>query len=487
MAAGSAPRRYIGRPPTGVSRLQMGVSSVGCPVRTRSSHLTRHAPSHAAPLRQPRHVAAVTVQGSVPTDMGRVAPGALKESATAGPAAPLVAPGAVGAGSDTNGGSVTNERIGGLRDWIRRAFLLDGTETNRLAAMEGMRGLSIILVFFVHFGGMIAPWTPENTITGQMAARLTWMGHTGVDLFFVLSGFLIYSALIRKPRPYRDFLARRVQRLYPAFLAVFAIYLALSFVFPEHGKIPSQFIPGATYVIVNLLLLPGLLPLEPMITVTWSLSYEIGFYTALPGIIGGLRLRKRDTLFRVFVVAALGALIVVAIPRVFRIAMFATGILLAELSPRYAGRNTGPLMDFVGGTAFLLVLPTAGVLLEQIWLHGARAPWAPTLYILVMSAAALPLCLGSFYGRGLLNRFFSLTPLRLLGNMSYTYYLIHGVTLMGFFLVFRRLVPATSVSAAWFWIALVPAFLTTAIVAGTLFVLIERRFSIVSTHTKVIA
>lgn len=66
---------------------------------------------------------------------------------------------------------------------------------------------------------------------------------------------------------FTDFMARRIRRIYPAFLMVFAVYCALSFVFPRESRIPHDAPLG--YLAANLLL-PGLFPIRPMITVAWS-------------------------------------------------------------------------------------------------------------------------------------------------------------------------------------------------------------------------
>jgi peptidoglycan/LPS O-acetylase OafA/YrhL len=55
--------------------------------------------------------------------------------------------------------------------------------------MEGLRGVAVFLVFLVHYVSNVAPWTASDL--GSVAAAVTTMGSTGVDLFFVLSGFLI--------------------------------------------------------------------------------------------------------------------------------------------------------------------------------------------------------------------------------------------------------------------------------------------------------
>jgi peptidoglycan/LPS O-acetylase OafA/YrhL len=107
---------------------------------------------------------------------------------------------------------------------LARLFELEG-QGDRMLSMEGLRGLAVTLVFFVHyealFGGRISP----GTALAGAARFLDIVGRTGVDLFFVLSGYLIYGAVMRMRQSnggYARFMRRRVERIYPTFLVMLA-------------------------------------------------------------------------------------------------------------------------------------------------------------------------------------------------------------------------------------------------------------------------
>lgn len=117
-------------------------------------------------------------------------------------------------------------------NWIRRTFEISHTAYKAIRPMEGIRGFAVFLVFLVflvHYMTLIQPWLLENSMTFQVALYTHSIGNIGVDLFFVLSGYLIYGMLIQKHRPFKNYLLRRVQRIYPTFSVVFVIYLVLSF------------------------------------------------------------------------------------------------------------------------------------------------------------------------------------------------------------------------------------------------------------------
>ncbi|MEO8036829.1 MAG: acyltransferase, partial [Acidobacteriota bacterium] len=166
--------------------------------------------------------------------------------------------------------------------WLSQLLEVSHSGHRALRSMEGLRGFAVFLVFLVHYVTLTAPWVDAASRTSVAGAVLRNVGNSGVDLFFVLSGYLIYGNLIRKGRPFLAYARRRIQRIYPTFLAVFVLYLLLSFVFSGQSKLPHGTIAASGYVLANLLLLPGLLPIEPLITVAWSLSYEVFYYLSAP-------------------------------------------------------------------------------------------------------------------------------------------------------------------------------------------------------------
>jgi len=190
-------------------------------------------------------------------------------------------------GSD--GPSVSAKRVVGFRYLIRGAYELSN-DPARLNSMEGLRGLAVLMVFFVHFHALFGDYVLQSPILWRPSQFFGIVGNAGVDLFFVLSGYLIYGALIRHSVGLLGFLRRRIGRIYPAFLAVFALYLVLSFAFPHASKIQDLTgVAKVVYIVQNLLLLPGMLEIKPIITLAWSLSYEFFFYISAAVVIRATR------------------------------------------------------------------------------------------------------------------------------------------------------------------------------------------------------
>ncbi|XYJ86598.1 Peptidoglycan/LPS O-acetylase OafA/YrhL [Cupriavidus necator] len=144
----------------------------------------------------------------------------------------------------------------------------------RLDSIQALRGLAAAFVVVYHsglaLGGADAPalnWLTDNVIK---------RGHAGVDVFFVISGFIIaWVAVLARPQPERplSFMIRRCCRLAPPYWTMSAIHaLLLNPVTPAVFAASLAFLPTAT----------GHAPYYgyPALYVGWSLNYELAFYAA---------------------------------------------------------------------------------------------------------------------------------------------------------------------------------------------------------------
>ncbi|MBL8445791.1 MAG: acyltransferase [Zoogloeaceae bacterium] len=337
--------------------------------------------------------------------------------------------------------------------------------------MEGLRGFAVLLVFLVHYVTLVEPWIGEHSGLLPLVGAMHTIGNAGVDLFFVLSGYLIYGSLIIRPQNFLRFMARRVQRIYPAFVMVFGVYVLLSFVFPEENKIPTSQSEALLYLLQNFLLLPGLFPIEPMISVAWSLSYEMFYYLAIPLIMLIFRLRSRSSVWRTAFFGALAAAMLFSAALIggpVRLVMFISGILLCEAMGNARVPNPNGVL-----ACLALVL---GLLATLLPLPG---PSGFALKISILFGAFFVLCLACFREpSGWLPQAFSWAPLRWLGNMSYSYYLLHGLTLKAAFFILPLIIPAGQHGIWVFWGLLPPMFALTLVAAAALFVAVERPFSL---------
>src|SRR5579872_1936957 len=123
----------------------------------------------------------------------------------------------------------------------------------RLPAIEGLRGLAMTLVFFGHFEALFRSYLPAGGLSLRLIQALAVVGHQGVCFFLVLSGYFVYKSYLDHPDGFAAFALRRVRRIYPPYVVMCCLYIALSFLFPGESKIPSG-IGGVRYLAANLLM-----------------------------------------------------------------------------------------------------------------------------------------------------------------------------------------------------------------------------------------
>jgi peptidoglycan/LPS O-acetylase OafA/YrhL len=305
----------------------------------------------------------------------------------------------------------------------------------RMPALDGLRGVAILSVFLYHYasGGAQHP----TGIVLKSMYTLTGFGWVGVDIFFVLSGFLITGILYdtRNDAGYfGKFYARRTLRIFPIyylFLAAMAVAGLAMGVRWRLGQASFLFYVGFPCAIAW----PQIIPTNPFLRVThlWSLCVEEQFYLLWPLAIRVLRTRGR-------ILAACAVVMVLALA--LRTAVWASG----TLSPAWAYASLPCRMDSLAVGAALavllrspgglhvkkaapFVLPSAVAGLAAVLLLSRSvshdAPGIFTLgYTLIAIAAGSVLVLAAT-GVGAIPAMLRWPGLRLLGKYSYGFYLYH--------------------------------------------------------------
>ena len=346
--------------------------------------------------------------------------------------------------------------------------------------MEGLRGLAALLVFFVHFNALFRPYIRPNSWQALAFGVAGTFGHTGVDLFFVLSGFLIYGIILEKHPKWSTFVYRRARRLYPVFLAVFALYLALSFLVPAESKLPHSAPAAIAYIGANLLMLPGMVPnIVPMITQAWSLSYEWFFYLSLPMLVAVVGMRRWSRAGRVTFFLLLPA--VYCLPFLHRadarLMLFAAGILLWETVDAGVPQYLTSSGEYVVAAAFVINILIIGLVGARLGNTGVVLTQVPHFYAPSLFVTLLFFCLYAMFFKGFLARIFSWDYIRWMGNISYSYYLIHGLALHAVKVVLNRALPPSPRSALFDFMLLAVCLAFSIVCAALLFLWVEKPLS----------
>ncbi|MBI5029627.1 MAG: acyltransferase [Chloroflexi bacterium] len=160
--------------------------------------------------------------------------------------------------------------------------------------LDGIRGIAILLVVIFHY--FAKSIDPHANLLTEYAAKLADLTWSGVDLFFVLSGFLIGGILLdhrKAPNYFQSFYARRIARIFPlyfAYLVAFLIVGTIMLVFwaspPMIALFGSPFSPLAYITYTQNIQMAMENRWGPAwLSVTWSLAVEEQFYLLLPFII----------------------------------------------------------------------------------------------------------------------------------------------------------------------------------------------------------
>ena len=161
-------------------------------------------------------------------------------------------------------------------------------------ALDGVRGVAILLVILFHHTLM-----RQQTPLDRAYASIARLGWSGVDLFFVLSGFLITGILCDakgSPQYYRNFYVRRTLRIFPLYYAFVFFTLTISpWLWPdtplaEMARAEMRDTSEAWYwlYLSNILFALKEGFGHPNLAVTWSLAIEEQFYLVWPLLVAGL-------------------------------------------------------------------------------------------------------------------------------------------------------------------------------------------------------
>ncbi len=299
--------------------------------------------------------------------------------------------------------------------------------------VQGLRALAVVLVILVH-----------ASVPGFEG------GYVGVDVFFVISGFVITGLLLREgegglARQLSHFYARRIRRIVPAATLVLVATLAAARVLLG-GEFPVSLLGDVRYAALfaaNFHLVatganyfvPGLAP--SLVTHYWSLAVEEQFYLIYPLVVFTIqrfaRPARRDATLRVSLVG------LIALSGWWSLHLTAINPVAAFYSPltRFWEFALGGLVAVLPANAMrarainsALALAALIVLAFSVARLNAQSAVPGVLAWLPCGASAVLLVTGRASLRGAPATWLSWRPVRYVGDISYSLYLWHFVWLM---------------------------------------------------------
>jgi peptidoglycan/LPS O-acetylase OafA/YrhL len=336
--------------------------------------------------------------------------------------------------------------------------------------VDGLRFIAILSVVLFHIAVQVSE-QPHGGVISNLMNPVVHNGYRGVQLFFVISGFILGLPFARHRLTgapmmrLRDYFLRRVTRLEPPYIVIILLRAAL-LVFVVHQSAKAV-LPHllATLGYAHSLIYARYSTINPPV---WSLEVEIQFYCLAP-LLAWLLFSFRNTSLRrlSFVVLIVGSGIVQQLYMVaesrpsltilYSIQYFLAGFLLCDLYVvGWENIRSHWLWD-------LVCLPL------WVWVFWWNSAW----YHVWLPLACVVLYVGAFKGP-VMRTFFRNPVIATIGGMCYSIYLTHNLVLTRATALFRRLVANPSPPLAEVW--LLSALVTLIVFAGGLvfYVVLER-------------
>lgn len=144
---------------------------------------------------------------------------------------------------------------------------MEDLKIHRYKELDVLRGIAVLLVMFFHF------------TMGKPQEKLGFnLGNTGVDLFFMISGFVIFMSIL-KVKSSKEFILNRFYRLYPTYWIYVTITFCIIIVMSEDALITVTSI-GPQYL-VNMTMLQHFFKVEDLDGPYWTLAIELIFYAMI--------------------------------------------------------------------------------------------------------------------------------------------------------------------------------------------------------------
>jgi peptidoglycan/LPS O-acetylase OafA/YrhL len=301
--------------------------------------------------------------------------------------------------------------------------------SRRVLPLDGLRGVAILAVFMYHYGRSAAH---SSIAAVRILSGFFGFGWSGVDLFFVLSGFLITGILYdtaADPGYYKKFYARRVLRIFPIY------YITMAVIFAVGARAGVSWMPGHVSFLFYLgypaaLLWPSLVQLSPFMPIThlWSLSVEEQFYLIWPWA------TRRLASGRNILLASLMMFMVAFASRVVFVGHGYVGWAYAFLPCRMDTLAIGAALAIVlrkvgaarlqGPAAAVFLVTTCSLITICVLRHSVDRS-DPTMAVWGYSLTAVGYGSLLVLSMGVLSGVFSFSILRMFGRYSYGIYLYH--------------------------------------------------------------
>ena|SRR6185437_2986366 len=279
-----------------------------------------------------------------------------------------------------------------------------------IVSVQYLRGIAALMVVYAHVSTQVIRYSGVDL-------PLYKFGHFGVDVFFVISGFIMWQTTFNKKLTPWTFFYRRLTRIAPTYWLFTSIVVFVA-VFAPNALTSTRF--ESSHVLTSYLFIPHQHPVLteyyfPVLIVGWTLNYEMFFY-----LVFSLSLNVAQYMRMAAIVGAFGCIALCgALFHLTGIARFYTNSIILEFS-------FGVIVGYVI-THRQFLSPMQAMVISVVIFVAAKYFEYPRLLAFGLPALFLVYALTSYEKEN--GGFIKIRTLKLLGDASYSLYLTHALTI----------------------------------------------------------
>lgn len=308
-----------------------------------------------------------------------------------------------------------------------------------IPGLDGLRAISVTLVILFHYASYFPDAFKAPSLLSPMLGKALSIGWVGVDIFFVISGFLITKMLLRNPinspEKYLTFIQRRAQRLLPAYLTCVAIVLlAAIYIYPDTKIISNQYLLWTMSSNISTLFgeRSALGGANFSMFHFWSLALEWQFYITFPIALVVIKSARSAALIAITLAVTSRLVLIYLSPLNYDNAIYsfticrgdalAMGVFLATMrsSKSIQKSNVIGVIGFLSLITLLSALATSSATFKTVF-------WLQTVGYTAI-AASIAMIIYSVLNsdrHSLIVQLLELRPITAIGRASYSLYIWH--------------------------------------------------------------
>lgn len=302
--------------------------------------------------------------------------------------------------------------------------------TNKINSIQYLRAIAAILVVYTHCLSFVSSGDSYQASFYHLKS----FGAIGVDIFFVISGFIIahVSTKLSGPKDTLGFIKKRFVRVNPTYYVASILALILRFISKPHDPFPNQEVLKTITVIP--LFDTGSVAWKPILYIGWTLAYEWLFYLMFTIVLLLSISKKNITLVTIFVITSVIGYLIPIDSIQYRFATsaivleFCMGVIIASILVHTKGNMNWlyPLLALVTGLVWyaLIVRNGYGFYAEAKY---ARFPVYYWSRFFIWGIPSAMIVFGVIFLEQSGKMSFNNKILLLLGDASFSIYLIHTI------------------------------------------------------------